>query len=125
MKSAAALEERDLLGIVVRLQDEVRTLAARVESAERAATKNGHVRPPARRVSLEAADRLGVLPRSGRTVRKWLSSPELRAIYKTHLFASRIGSRIEVDLVGLEEWRRAMSAPAAPEWPKSFGKSRQ
>lgn len=127
MKSAAdsrvvILSHEQLLGIVVGLQAEVRDLSHRIDqlAKERPSTAT---RAPARRVSLEEADRLGLLPRSSRTIRTWLANGDLRAIYKPDIFVKRIGARYEVDLAAIEEWRRAMTAPNVPNWPTRWGKA--
>jgi hypothetical protein len=115
------LSQKQLLGVVIGLQAEVRDLSRRIDQLAKERT-GAAVRTPARRLSLEEADRRGLLPRSARTVRKWLASSDLRAIYKPDIFVKRLGSRFEVDLAAIEEWRRAMTGSPAPAWPKSLGK---
>lgn len=116
----------DLLSIVVGLQAEVGELRRRIEQTERELidTRQGASRAALRRMTLEEAGRRGVLPRCPRTIRGWLATAESRAIWKTDLFARRLGRLIEIDLNGLEEWRRQMAAPTTPAWPKRWnGKS--
>lgn len=112
--------ERDILAIVVALQADVRDLTRRVEQIERAQGVAAEA-PARRRMPLDEAGRRGLLPRCPRTVRNWLATAESRALWKTDLFVRRIANRLEVDLDGLEEWRRQMAAPAAPAWPKRWG----
>jgi len=108
----------DLLGIVTELQGEVAELRRRFEVAERALRLGGL--PPKRRLSLAEAARKGLLPRGIRTIQSWLATPEARERWKPDLFARRVAGRVEIDLDGLEEWRRQMAAPSAPNWPASW-----
>lgn len=119
------LSERDILAIVVELQREVRVLRARQDQSEREIeeVRQGSRRAQERRLSLEDAGRRGILPRCPRTMRKWLATSESRALWKTDLFLRRIGSRIEVDLDGLEEWRRQMATPTTAAWPIQWGRA--
>jgi hypothetical protein len=123
-RAAMTVQER-LLDDVATLRASTAELKARLDQNDRefARMKRGGAPPERRHVSLEEARRLGLLPRSARTIRTWLATPETRSLWKTDLFLRRVAGRIEVDLVGLETWRRAMAAPTAPEWPKRFGRS--
>lgn len=112
----------DILAIVVGLQAEVGELRRRFEQMERELldARQRAARAANRRMTLEEAGRRGVLPRCPRTIRGWMATPETRKLMKTDLFARRIGRLIEIDLDGLEEWRRQMAAPTTPAWPKRW-----
>lgn len=109
----------DFLALVVELQAEVADLHRRLEAAERALRLGGI--PPKRRLSLAEAARRGLLPRGIRTIQAWMARPELRERWKPDLFLTRVAGRVEIDLDGLEEWRRQMAAPATPRWPIRWG----
>jgi hypothetical protein len=113
----------NVLAILCQVQADVRGLTRRVEELDRelARMKRGGAPVERRHLSLEEADRRGVLPRSARTVRTWMATPESRTASKVDLFARRIAGRVEVDLEGIEKWRLAMTAPTVPNWPKHFG----
>jgi hypothetical protein len=122
--SIPELGREDLLAIVVELQRDMKKLEGRIERNEkelaeaRSLRANGGV--PARKLTLEEAHRRGILPRSPRRIRTWLSNASLRAIYRPELFVARVGARLEVDIAGLEEWRRQMAGAGAPAWPKGW-----
>lgn len=125
-RAALSVQER-LLDDVAALRASTAELKRRIDQSDRevARMKRSSAPPERRHVSLEEASRLGLLPRSARTIRMWASTPEGYVRWKVGLFLHRVAGRIEVDLVGLETWRRAMAAPTAPDWPKRFGRNAQ
>jgi hypothetical protein len=125
-RAAMTVQER-LLDDVATLRTATAELKARLDQNDRelARMKRSGAPPERRHVSLEEAGRLGLLPRSARTIREWMRTPESRAMWKVDFFARRVAGRVEVDLDGLAKWRLAFTAPTTVEWPKRFGRSTQ